>query len=378
MDRITLCLVLLVSVACGCQENSGPGGGQPGQLAVAWKNALGSGGAAYREWLGGIPAAADGRVFVKDQNHVVALDASSGTQLWSTAVTSAPTPNLVVRKGLVVAGYVDVQALDVTSGEIRWQFHPDSIVEAIAAVDDDMYYTGQRYYPIIYALNLADGMIRWRANVGADWQYAGFVHGVSVSGDTVYAAVVHYQAANGYLHSGVVVALDRLTGRELWRYETTAQPSHDISWAPLVVGNLLVLDDLFGHGVFAIDRFNPSAGEKWRITSPDQSAGPATPSVVSNGQIFTATGGGYAFRIDAATGKIVWQQRTKSLALGVAVCNGSPYINTSVLERRDANSGSQVGYLHADGSSYFSSDMIADGTRIYVTGPTGVVAALCP
>ncbi|MEO6865183.1 MAG: hypothetical protein ABI229_07010 [Gemmatimonadaceae bacterium] len=51
---------------------------------------------------------------------------------------------------------------------------------------------------------------------------------------------------------------------------------------------------------------------------------------------------------------------------------------TSVLERRDLNSGSQVGYLHADKGSYFSSDMMADDTRIFVTGPTGVVAVVCP
>lgn len=382
MNRIAILSSVLIIGACACKDNAGPstGSDSPGVLPVAWRNALGSASGDYSAWLGGIPAVANEQLFVEDQNHIVAINAATGAVRWSTDVKSYPSPastNLVVRGGAVIVAEADIQALDTATGALRWRFHPDSFPEAIATADQDTYYTGQRYYPVVYALNVMDGSLRWRTNVGVGWPYAGFVRGVSVSGDTVYAGVVHYQAANGYLQSGVVVALDRQSGKELWRYETP-QTGHDVTWAPLVVDNLLVLDDLFGHGLFAIDRFNPGSGERWRVTSPNQGAGPTTQSVVSNGTVFAATGGGYAYAISAATGKMIWQQQTKTTAFGVGVCNGSPYINTGSLEQRDVNSGAQLRYLHAGGISSFSSGLASDGARIFVTGHNGVVAVTCP
>lgn len=379
MDRTLLAFAAALTVACGCQDNFGPGSGKPGQLAVAWHNPLGSGAASRNDWLAGIPAVANGQVFVEELNDVIAVDAATGETQWTTQIKEYPnaaSPNLVVRSGLVIIGDRDVQALDAKTGALKWRFQTDSLPEALATADEDMYYTGQRTYPFVYALSLSDGSLRWRVNVGANWQYAGFVKGVSVSGDTVYAGVIHYQAANGYLQSGVVVALDRRTGHELWRYETRV--NHDVMSAPLIAGNLLVLDDLSGYGLFAIDRFNPSAGEIWRVMSPNQGAGPGAQSVVSNGIVFAGTGGGYAYAIEATTGKVLWRSQTKAVAFGVGVCRGSPYINTEVLQQLEANTGNQVGYLHADHGSYFSSGLVADDTRIYVLGPTGLTAAMCP
>ena len=112
--------------ACGgCQDSSGPGGGKPGELQVAWRNPLGSAASGYNAWLEGVPAVANGQVFVEDVNQVVALDAASGNVQWSTKVKDYPnpaSPNLVVRAGLVIIGDRDVQALDVATGALRWQF----------------------------------------------------------------------------------------------------------------------------------------------------------------------------------------------------------------------------------------------------------------
>ncbi|MGI8546965.1 MAG: PQQ-binding-like beta-propeller repeat protein [Gemmatimonadaceae bacterium] len=367
--------------ACGCQDNSAPGtpgSGSPGELSVAWTNPLASAAAGYNGWMSGVPALANGTLFVADQNQIVALSAASGMTKWATAIKpflNPATPNLVVRGGVVISGDHDVQALDTATGVLRWRFQPDSEPQkTIATADTDTYYTGQRYYPVIYALALNNGALRWRTNVGSGWTYAGFVRGVSVSGDTVYAGIVRYRAENGYIRSGVVVALDRRTGNELWRYETPTT-NHDVDGAPLVVNNLLVLDDLTGYGLYAIDQFYPSAGEKWRVTLPGQGAGPTAPSVASDGQVYAFTGGGYAYAIDAASGRVVWQEQTKTVGLGVGVCNGSVYLNTGTLERR-SRSGGPLGYLRSNGG--FTSDVISDGSFIYVTGRNGVTAVRCP
>lgn len=373
--------VIISATSChGADDLSGTTPDKPRPLPVLWRNPLGSGSSTYNAWTSGIPAVAGGTVYVEDQNNIVALNAATGAMQWTTSVKDFPNPaapNLVVTQELVIVGDRDVEALNAVTGVLRWRFQTDSLPDATAAADADAYYTAQRSIPVVYALNLTDGSLRWRVNVGPDWQYPAFVRGVSVSGDTVYAGVHRYQAWNGYLTTGVIVALDRRTGKELWRYETPDQ-HHDINWAPLVVGNLLVLDDLIGHGVFAIDRFNPTAGERWRLASQQGNAGPTTPSIVLDGRVFAATGGGYAYAIDPVSGAVIWQQETKDIALGLTACNGSPYINTTSLQRRDPTSGVQLGYLNGVNGASFTSGLAAQGTTLYATGRSGVVAVTCP
>ena len=87
MNRIVAILLVptLCLAVCGCQDNSGPGGGKGGELRVAWHNPLGSTSSSYNEWWR-IPAVAKGQVFVEDVNQVVALDATTGHVQWSTKV----------------------------------------------------------------------------------------------------------------------------------------------------------------------------------------------------------------------------------------------------------------------------------------------------
>jgi len=108
--------------------------------------------------------------------------------------------------------------------------------------------------PTVYAIAVADGRLLWKKNVGQGWTFAGHVMGIAESGDTIYVNVWRFLTLNGYLSQGVLVALDRRNGSELWRYESpdTASGFH---FPPAVSGRLIVVSDLQGGRTLGLDRF---------------------------------------------------------------------------------------------------------------------------
>jgi len=327
-----------------------------------------------------LPAIANGRVFVQDGTRVTAVDAATGQLVWSSVIdASSPVyeaEGFTVNGGAAVIGGLSVVAFALGDGSALWKFKPDSsVAAAIPAADGQTYYTGQRSIPILYALDLVTGTPRWRTNIGNGWQYQAFVVGVSYSGDTLYVNVERFLNQNGGVRSAVVVGLDKRDGHELWRYETPTS-SHGSRDAPIVFENLLIIDDFSGGGVFAIDRFSPSSGEKWRMSAPGNSAGPTTPSFIYNGTIFTGFGGGYFYAIDARTGTVKWSHQTFQWVTGVTACKGSAFANVANIERYDAETGSITGHS-ASGKAPLTSGLVTDGARVYVVGDDGVHAFAC-
>jgi|SRR6266540_1920997 len=372
LSASALAAALGLGAACGSTDQTGP----KTAIAEIWNNRVAEG--SQFGW-DGVPAIIGSIIVVENENNLVALDRETGKILWSTAVKNAPVPgavNVVASNGTALAGEEFITAVDDGTGQIKWRFKPDSVPAlVIASADDQTYYTGQLGIPVVYALDLTTGSLKWRTNVGSAWQYKGYVYGTSFSGDTLYVNVERFVTQNGGFTSAVVVALDKIDGHELWRYETPTT-SHGSRDAPIVFGNLLIIDDLSGHGVFAIDRFSPSSGEKWRVAAPGNAAGPTTPSVISNGTLFTGFGGGYFYAIDARTGTVKWSHQTFQWVTGVTTCAGSAFANVANIERYDAETGAITGHS-ASGKAPLTSGLVTDGSRIYVSGEDGVHAFAC-
>ena len=377
MNTITRasCLLLAAScVAAGC--NSTDQTGPRAQLVEVWKSALpqnpGNG------W-DGLPAVIGTSLFVEDGSHLVALNTENGQIIWSTAIQDPPVfvgANVVVSNAKALVGSGSINAFDATTGSKRWDFKPDSVPSlVIASADGQTYYTGQLGIPVVYALEVETGALRWRVNVGSTWQFKGYVYGVSSSGDTVYANIERFITQNGGFTSAVVVALDKRDGHELWRYETPTT-SHGSRDAPIVFENLLIIDDLNGHGIFAIDRFSPFAGEKWRVSAPGNAAGPTTPSFLSQGTLFAGFGGGYFYAIDARSGAVKWSHQTFQWVTGVTACGGSAFANVNNIERYDAATGAITGHSASDRAP-LTSGLVTDGSRVYVVGDDGAHAFAC-
>lgn len=325
----------------------------------------------------GRPALDGGRLFVEDGNTVLALDASTGAKLWARPVRHVPEPpptTLLARDGRVYISEVDsVLAMDEQDGHTIWNFHPDSQAIVVPAMDQNTYYTGQRGIPVVYALALADGTLRWRTDLsaGRGYQYAAHVVGLTVSGDTLYVNARHNLAANGYLSTGLLVALDRSDGHELWRYETTG-PYQGFRDEPIVSGGYLVINDFLGKSVVAYDV--AAQREAWRVTSPDN--GPER-TIVSGGTAYVADGDGTAFAVDVRTGSVKWKKDVGTSPLGAGFCAEHFFVTNDRVARLDAATGTLMGRFDPARDAAINSSGASDGQRVYVTGADGIWAFPC-
>jgi outer membrane protein assembly factor BamB len=265
LARVVLGVIAAV-VVVSCNWIAGVDG-KPAKLSLIWHAVTQANGISF---FLGTPAVSDGVLYLEDGNTVLALDAKTGAKKWARAVRVAPIAparNLVVRGGRVFVSETDsILAMDIRDGHTIWNFHPDAQAVVYASADDRAFYTGQRDIPFVYALDLMDGHIIWKVNIGLGWTYPGHVEGTAASGDTVYVAARKWLAQNGYIGQGVLVALDRTDGHELWCYETPGT-NGGLEDGPVVAGNLVVVSDLIGNAFFAYDRFAKRL--VWRVQGKD-------------------------------------------------------------------------------------------------------------
>ncbi len=325
------------------------------------------------DWIGGTPAVDGGRVFVQEAYNLVGLDAATGRRLWSRRIRIAPSPGpttLLAASGRVFVSETDsIMAVDAATGATIWNVHPDSQTVIAPALDDASFYTGQRGIPVVYAVARDNGAIRWKVNVGVGYTFPAHVHGVGVSGDTVYAALERYLNINGAVVSGVLVALDRRDGHELWRYETPG--TYDfLRGAPVPIGRVVLVSDFYSGDVVAVDVVTHR--EAWRTPA----GGPDGTYVVGQ-TVFVAGVDHQARALDLATGSVKWTADTEGSDLGYGSCGANFMVSAFVLRRFDGATGKITGRSGLGGAGGFVSYIATDGTRGYVTGTNGVFAFPC-
>jgi outer membrane protein assembly factor BamB len=229
-------------------------------------------------------------------------------------------------------------------------------------------YVGTRDHKV-YALDVNTGRPLWITDVGPGWTALGMVQGISLAGDTVYVGVTHWLAPNGYQQSGVIVALDRINGRVLWRYESAGNQNGIVA-TPVVAGSNLIADDVIFGTVFAVDRY--TGKEVWRISSAPGRYGPQDSPIVSGDTAFIASNDQFLYALNVNSGKPYWVSggNSGSFTAG-AVCGRYVMANAQGLTIFDRNGGrklssllSSVGPQDAFPTSHFATD----GKRAYITG----------
>jgi len=197
------------------------------------------------------PAAADGRVFAGSfDGRIYALDATSGARLWAHD-TGAPVTSTPVAAGdVVVAGSrsYDLFGLDAASGTVRWNRYVwFSWIESTPAVRDGIAYVGSSDAAKVMAIEVATGRAVWESDVlGASW-------GTPAVTDRLVLAGVRGQANTA--HAPGAVALDRATGRIVWRFPA-AGPADALfsgfAGSPAMTGGRVVFGAVDGR-VYAFD-----------------------------------------------------------------------------------------------------------------------------
>lgn len=131
------------------------------QVSEVWSQGVGE--VEDRLGLRKAPAVADGRVYVGDlEGRVLALDASSGAELWSVDTGIRIGSTIGVGDGLLVLGGLDgeVVALDAAGGAERWRARVSSEVLAAPAIARGVVVV-RSHDGRLFGLDAASGERRW-------------------------------------------------------------------------------------------------------------------------------------------------------------------------------------------------------------------------
>lgn len=200
------------------------------------------------------PLVHEGRVYIgSSDQRIYALEARTGRLIWTyrTGGMVHSSPALAGRNIVVGSWDGAVYALDADTGQLRWRFQTETEqrssvmlgIQASPSVDGGVVYIGSRDGHF-YAIRAGDGSLQWRYDAQGSWVAS-------------TAAVDDRRVYFGTSDTGLLIALDKHTGKEQYRFVAGA-------WtfaSPVVVGDDLITASACGE-VFVLDA--ASGQQRWR------------------------------------------------------------------------------------------------------------------
>jgi outer membrane protein assembly factor BamB len=175
------------------------------------------------------------RVYVGTaDNHVLALDAMTGTQYWDFETGHAIWGQPAYRDGVLYVASMDwsVYALNAEDGTLKWQSAVGGAIPGRPVLGESLLYVSS-FDSHVHALNIESGLPEW----------------VAPANDWVWGAPA---LANGIIYfsdiSGNLFAVDAETGEQLWVRDTGAS----VQTSPIVVNEVLYVASEFGTGTDAV------------------------------------------------------------------------------------------------------------------------------
>lgn len=260
----------------------------------------------------------------------------SGGLLWSPATDGEHVvvhvhdgdEHTVERGGRVVA-------FDATNGERAWSKDLGSNPSGAPTIADDAVLVVSPYQGTVFCLELADGSVRWTADVSPVGPT------IAVRDEVAYVAAEQER----------VVALDVASGEQQWEFFTgTYQP---IEAAPVAGADYVITSLQYGPSALVLDR---ESGEK--VWSDDTLGSvTASPALAGNDGVL-ADEAGTVISYDLETGRQQWIRSIGSVTWRpIAVVDGIVYLST---EKQDAESSELVALDVADGGDWWRVSL--DGT----------------
>jgi outer membrane protein assembly factor BamB len=247
------------------------------------------------------PVQAGGVVYVVTKRKVLALDAATGSTIWSWEGEGADGSPAVANGLVYVPETTGLVALDVVTGSPRWTYsgpRPGAPTTVGRTLYDGFDFAG------MFALDALTGKELWRTPV----PHSEFVNPVA------YANGVAYTTTN----TGWVVALDAADGHLLWQL----RPGPAFIYSVVPAGRLVYADA--DRGLFALDGATGIA--KWELPG----AFGHSPLVFDGHRLITGTDDLRLWAVDAVTGEVEWETPIPGdgIALPRAVANGVVYVAT--------------------------------------------------
>ena len=234
-------------------------------------------------YLESSPAVSGGVVYVgSDDNHLYALDASTGDLLWSYKTGAYVESSPAVSGGVVYVGSGDnhLYALDASTGDLLWSYETGDHVDSSPAVSGGVVYVGSDDNHL-YALDASTGDLLWSYETGD------YVE----SSPAVSGGVVYVGSYDNHLY-----ALDASTGDLLWSYKTGAY----VESSPAVSGGVVYVGSRDNH-LYALDA---STGDL--LWSYKTGAYVKSSPAVSGGVVYVGSDDNHLYALDASTGDLLW------------------------------------------------------------------------
>jgi len=230
-------------------------------------------------WARARPAVVGNIVYFGDgYGEVIARDVADGERKWTARIGQERIDgaNILVRSGVVVAPLETYTVgLDAASGRELWRYRapadtvgvptgyvalPGQVIESRIDADNNTVYI-PAWGASVSAVDLHTGQVRWvwqPGRIDGDTATSGVFrsgsNGVVVSGDTIFATLWHFVNRLGGFSQAWLVAIDRVSGRELWRVRLPYEGSGTLIWAaPVVYHNLIIVHTLSAR-TYGIDR----------------------------------------------------------------------------------------------------------------------------
>lgn len=374
---------------------SGPG---PDDAELAWRYDGGT------PTMNTSPVVADGTVYVAgsgDPGHIHALDVETGEQRWEFTPSGYVSSALALADGVLYFGTwgARIYALEAETGDVRWERAVGHRFGASSpTVVDGTVYVGtigdgpltvetgtdvDVEGPALLAVDAATGDI--------EWQRRGFDERANIKSSPAVADGIAYLGVENTLY-----ALDAETGEDRWRRRLPTHPDSSPTVANGLVYYAAPIDSFLGPptAVWALDA--RTGRVHWRAGIPDQSL--RTSPAVTEGRLYVAASSsriclaagdgdcsgvtrGRLYALDARTGTRRWQAEIEPDARSSpAVADGVVYVGCadglSAVTTRGQNAWS-VSFDGADGDRpYVDSSPAVASDHVFVGASDGRVRAI--
>ncbi|HET9661017.1 MAG TPA: PQQ-binding-like beta-propeller repeat protein [Thermomicrobiales bacterium] len=301
--------------------------------------------------IDGAPVAADGVIFVGNQEHaVVALDADTGLQLWEANVRKPVASTVAAANGIVVAGTsTSLYGLDIETGQTVWQ-REDLIPQGAPTIVDDTVFVVDVTFRI-RALALETGEDRWSSDPSAT--------------APAFAIDEHDHRLIATTEAGIVWGISTEDGAQLWQVDPGLGPLG----TPLIDGDWVGIP--IQGGVARIDGATGAPGLKNALPFE------GIPALALAGDQLVASTDVRVVAYDRDSLDVRWSnQLLTGLTGGVTMGSSSIYLPTSDREliALDRATGSVQWSLSLDEVPQVAPAVTND--RLYLSTRAGSIAAI--
>ena len=325
--------------------------------------------------------------FLGAAHQLTAVDKATGARRWSQVINEVGAQtdgtSVIVVGEQVIVGDVNVYAFDRLTGAHRWSFRPDDGYKPgifNLETDGSAIYAGSPSGRV-YALDAATGKARWTAVVANDNNTS--IYDPKAHEGTVYVCVRHFTNP----HTGGLVALNAMTGAQIWSRPFPPEPPHQEGGCrgrAAIAGDLVVGVSTYGYA-YGIERSDGAI--RWtipRLTGLPQGAlitdFDIRPLAVAGSTIVLGSSTGYVAAFDAATGSERWRARANygSVYYPLAIDDKQIFAlhlggQLAAFRLLDGNV-SWVAGQNSDGSGEFSYSPAVDESLLYIGGVHGLYA----